>query len=162
VNHDFAVGKGERYFPIKITRFVMNIAPVYKYAVVGWFSRTRPAFRGILQHFFNEKALLSLKIQVQDLHLSKNPYREVTEFWVENYLTWDSTTRNWHAEVGCTFGDQLPLISIDNLLIFHCSYPLRSQRFLLGVSRPLYLSDHSTIFWEIYFTEGDGIFMTLL
>ena len=64
VNHDFAVGNGERYFPAKLTRFVMNIAPVYKFAVVGCFSRTRSAFRDILQHFSNEKALLSLSTKI--------------------------------------------------------------------------------------------------
>ena len=61
---------------------------------------------------------------VEDIHLSENPHRELTEFWVENYLTWDSLVMNCHAEVNFTICEHLPLISIDILMIFEGSYPL--------------------------------------
>ena len=62
---------------------------------------------------------------VEDIHLSENPHRELTEFWVENYLTWDSFVMNCHAEVIFTIWEHLPLISTDILMIFEGSYPLR-------------------------------------
>ena len=66
-----------------------------------------------------------LKEVVDDIHLSENPHRELTEFWVENYLTWDSLVMSCHAEVNFTICEHLPLISIDILMIFEGSYPLR-------------------------------------